>query len=242
MSHMGVVYDNPIPRLLRWLGASWRDSRRSYRMRWGELAFGRSGWALQLCLFDERRFSLNVHLFWVNVWVSLPFLSRWAWEPEEMMEAWGATYTGEPWGLHLRWGARTKIVYMPWRDWVFIAHEVRRADDTWVPYVGSWERDKEPDGRATEQHPYRYLTRSGEKQEVTATIHAERWTHRLRWLRHTRLFQRVRYSINVEFSDEVGERRGSWKGGVIGCGYDLLPDETPVECLRRMESERRFER
>jgi hypothetical protein len=44
----------------------------------------------------------------------------------------------------------------------------------------------------------------------------------------------------VVFSAEVGERSGSWKGGCIGCGYDLLPDELPEECLRRMERDRKF--
>jgi hypothetical protein len=50
----------------------------------------------------------------------------------------------------------------------------------------------------------------------------------------------VRTSIEVGFDDEVGERTGSWKGGTIGCGYDMLPDESAVQCLRRMERERKF--
>lgn len=46
--------------------------------------------------------------------------------------------------------------------------------------------------------------------------------------------------IDIEFSDEVGERTGSWKGGVLGCGFDMLPGERPVDALRRMELERKF--
>ena len=37
-----------------------------------------------------------------------------------------------------------------------------------------------------------------------------------------------------------GERNGSWKGGVLGCGWDMLKGETPLDTLRRMERERRF--
>jgi hypothetical protein len=48
------------------------------------------------------------------------------------------------------------------------------------------------------------------------------------------------YLQYIEFNDEVGERTGSWKGGTLGCGYNLLPNETPLECLRRMEKERKF--
>src|SRR5687768_4208959 len=87
----GIVYDQPIPLPLRWIGARWRDGRGSFRMKWGELSFGRRGWAVQLCLFgDPPHFSLHVHAFWLNVFVSLPFLRRFAWEPDEMMESWGA--------------------------------------------------------------------------------------------------------------------------------------------------------
>ncbi len=137
-------------------------------------------------------------------------------------------------------GRHVRVIYAPWRNWRHISHEVRRADGSWVPFVGSWEDGKEPDGRQEETYPYRYLLTSGELQERTATIHAERRIWRLSLLRRTRRFQRVRYSIDVAFSGEVGERSGSWKGGTLGCGYDLNPGETPRECLRRMERDRRF--
>lgn len=241
--HMSVVIpERGIPALLRLFGARWRDGARSFRMSWGEISFGRPGWALGLNLFgDPSHFSLHIHVWRiVNAYIRLPFLRRFAREPEEMMETWGASYEAEMGTLVLRWGAKYKHVNMPWRNWVHIAHEVRRADGSWVPFVGSWEGDKQPDGRATESHPYRYLLTSGEKQEVTATIHVERRSWRLKWLRWTSRFQRVSHSIDVQFSGEVGERSGSWKGGTIGCGYGLRENETPRECLRRMEQERRF--
>lgn len=87
-----------------------------------------------------------------------------------------------------------------------------------------------------EQHPYRYVLRSGEVQERIASIKPERrlWTRP--WLPHKR---ESRY-INIDFNDEVGERSGSWKGGVMGCSFDMLPNETPADALRRMEAERKF--
>ena len=60
-----------------------------------------------------------------------------------------------------------------------------------------------------------------------------------RWLRWTSLFEKLRTSIRVKFSDEIGEQSGSWKGGCTGCGYDLLPDETAEHCFRRMERNRK---
>jgi hypothetical protein len=58
-----------------------------------------------------------------------------------------------------------------------------------------------------------------------------------RWLPFPR---RIYQGISVEFDGEVGERTGSWKGGTIGCGYELRPNESPYACLERMMRERKF--
>jgi hypothetical protein len=121
-----------------------------------------------------------------------------------------------------------------------ISHEVRRADGSWAPYVGTWEHEKDPDARYEETFPYRYVLKNGDVQERTATVYVDRMEWRPRCLRWTRLFRKVRTSIDVTFSDEVGERTGSWKGGTTGCGYELRSNESAEECLRRMESERKF--
>lgn len=88
---------------------------------------------------------------------------------------------------------------------------------------------------------YRYVLKDGTLQEVQATIHLERRVWKARWYPIIPI-TKSRTSIDVKFSDEVGEGKGSWKGGTIGCGYDLLPGETALECLRRMERERKFDR
>jgi hypothetical protein len=236
-----AIYDKPIPRPLQWLGAVWRDRPRSFRMKWGEISFNVPGFALELCLFGDRpHYSLAIGALRVKAYIRLPFLERWAREPHEIMESWGFSYTPDAGGLHLRWGAKYKIITMPWRDWQHMEHRVLDRWGDWVPYVGSWEHDKLPDGRKTERHPYFYLLRNGNVQHRMATIHSERRIWRLKWLRWTSLFQKVRHSIEVEFDEEVGEESGSWKGGCVGCGYDLKPGETPLQCLRRMQSERRF--
>lgn len=56
----------------------------------------------------------------------------------------------------------------------------------------------------------------------------------------TKLFALTRKTIDINFSREVGKRKGSWKCGTIGCSYTLLKGETPLECIKRMEQERTF--
>jgi hypothetical protein len=123
--------------------------------------------------------------------------------------------------LHLHWGKThgkrddpMAVVLMPWA-WRHRLHELLTEPET---------------------HPYTYTLRSGEVQHRTATIKVERRT----WTRWWLPFKRVSRSIDVEFSGEVGERSGSWKGGCTGCGFPMLASETPVQALRRMEATRKF--
>ena len=130
--------------------------------------------------------------------------------------------------LQLQWGRvnnwlpireqprRSACLILPWADWRHVRHDIL----------------SEP-----ESHPYRYVLDSGEVQNVTATIKIEEREWRLLGLPWPR---RVSRYIDVEFDDEVGESRGSWKGGALGCGWDLSPGENAVDALRRMERERRF--
>jgi hypothetical protein len=100
-----------------------------------------------------------------------------------------------------------------------------------------------PDGRKMYESSYRYVRRNGEVQEVTAKyyVNEREW----RW----RIFhpfaigpKKVSRCISIDFDKEVGEGSGSWKGGCVGCSYEMLPGETPEQTLRRIERERRFER
>ena len=95
-------------------------------------------------------------------------------------------------------------------------------------------------GASFDAHPYTYTLRSGEVQKRTATILHERWTRGRNILSRIGWPSQVEHVIDVHFDDEVGERTGSWKGGTIGCGYEMRPGETPLDTLRRMEAEREF--
>lgn len=123
-------------------------------------------------------------------------------------------------------------VYMPWH-WEFFSHEVINRHDRWMHSVEAAMTFAQ---RTT--HDYTYTLNSGEVQHRKATIFVERRTWRRRfWFPR----EMTRQGIDVRFSDEVGERTGSWKGGTTGCGYDMKPGETALDCLRRMEVERKFD-
>ena len=174
--------------------------------------------------------------------IALPFLDRWHQDPYEILDDWRIYYHER--AIVFNWGRvkdnrrRGIYWYMPW-DVRQVRHEVQRPDGSWVPYVGAWT-DKEPDGRQLWTFDYRYTLNSGEVQERIATVYVERREYRQIWLKWCPLFGRLRCAIEFSFDGEVGERTGSWKGGVIGSGENMLPGETVEQCFRRMERERKF--
>ena len=200
----------------------WRRSRRGCRPRF----------SLGVLLFEE---GYTLDLF--GLFVPLLFLDRWRRYPKETMESWGFSTCDR--SIHLHWGSRYKIYDLPWA-WTHISREVRRADGSFAPYVGTYERDKEPDGRELITFDYAYTLRSGEVQRRTAAVYVNRWTNSWRIFKRIPLFHFSSLSIDYTFSDEVGEGSGSWKGGCISSGENMLPGETVEQTFRRMERDRKF--
>jgi hypothetical protein len=124
--------------------------------------------------------------------------------------------------------------------WLYFGKDTGRSRDPRrylaISMPWEWRHRHHEELTGPETHSYRYTLRSGEVQERTATVKSERRV----WTRWWFPWKRDERSIWVEFNDEVGERTGSWKGGVLGCGYDMKPGETPLATLRRMEQEREF--
>lgn len=169
--------------------------------------------------YEQRRAWVRLGFGLFRIAFSFP----WRWVVPDEYQCSGPTYGFLFFedGLHLHWGKckgkqddPMRVIGMPWR-WRHREHKVLSAP---------------------EQHPYRYVLRSGEVQDRIATIKAE---SRL-WLRPWLPFRRLSRYIDIEFDREVGERSGSWKGGVLGCSYEMRRNETPLDALRRMERERVF--
>ena len=145
----------------------------------------------------------------------------------------------------INYGKKYKQYDLPWcLDW--IRTSALTKDGKWLHEtkhnrnMNFQDEDKWKDILFSETYPYIYITQNNEEQQCLATIRVEerewRW-HWFKWLKYPR---RISKDIDIEFSDEIGERKGSWKGGVTGCGYEMKPNETPYETLKRMEKERKF--
>ncbi|WP_439392559.1 hypothetical protein ACRQ5Q_24350 [Bradyrhizobium sp. PMVTL-01] len=244
--------------MLQALGFRFLERSRAYgfelRFSWAEIT-GNLGLALGLHLFEDH-YSLHVHLGWPNVYFRLKSLDRWLREPHEGMESWGFSVHRSD--VHFRWGRKYKIVHFPWA-WEWVRTSIMLADGTWChetrerrvtfPNYPLSRHEKRPWGSFnkikdelawSETYPFRYVLRDGTVQDRDATLKVEEREWRWLWFTWLPFPRMVRRSIDVAFSDEVGERTGSWKGGTVGCGYDLRHDEMPREALARMQRERKF--
>lgn len=200
--------------------------------------FGDDGWVDKSGQWHESgHYSLLFFGLWIVLWKSKT-------RPQDgMMDAWGIELYER--SLYLQWGKRHKFILLPW-SFDYQRTEVMLENGSFVEYerfkAWSFDRTPEPENRYRRIVPYRYVLKSGEVQEVQATITVQRMTWRWRLAKMLRLPwpRKVRTSIEIEFSDEVGERRGSWKGGCTGCDWGLKRSEDPIAALRRMEAEREF--
>lgn len=144
--------------------------------------------------------------------------------------------------LVFKLGHFNKHFYMPW-DYTWHRTSYMKKDSTWEhetrpsrlnsPSKNFYDDDVWKNILWRRVYPY---TCNGD--EVAATVKVSEMEWRPRATKRFPIFQKIRKSIDVSFSSEVGKRKGSYKGGTTGCGYNMLKGESPLACLRRMERER----
>lgn len=221
---------NIIQRFVAAITTMWRINSDSIDFKWGYFApkFGLE-MTLNRGFYFSQRYSINVSFIWGAFHIKLPIKTKI--EPSCGWLSYGFHICENT--LVFRWGDIYKSWGIPFVSYVFDGHTVIDQDGEWIDGSNSWDNDL----IKRDRFDYVYTLCSGEVQKRIATCHVSRRQWHRKW---APLFKLVRKEIEVEFSGEVGERSGGWKGGTIGCGYEMLDGEGVEQCLRRMESERKF--
>lgn len=210
---------------------------------------------------------LSIYVGWGQVFISLPNNTGRSNECDG--ETYGfyfhrldSRFPSLPDALVIQWGSNRsssnfqyKSFEMPWTlkhyrhsmqlkdgTWVHDYDKLRRKEDSplWIdgmrrPFYDEYWDDKK------KRFYYDFTDKyDGEIIPTIITVEEREW--RRRGLLGLPFFRRVDRYIEVRFEKEVGNRKGSWKGGTIGCIYDILPGEDPIDTLKRMEKERSFDR
>lgn len=193
--------------------------------------------------YFDNRLMVHLDLLWISWYIHLPIYST---IDECEYPEFGFYYHAN--SLIVCWNMKKKFIDMPWTyEWVRTSRLLK--DESWEHEIKggkrkeySKERDQwELENFWSETHPYIYVTDSGKIQDdIEATIKVEEREWRQKWLKWTKIGRKVSKNIAVGFNNEVGNQRGSWKGGVLGCGYTMKKNETPLKTLRRMQRERSF--
>lgn len=127
---------------------------------------------------------------------------------------------------------KRKSWFLPWKMWKHRYHHLLNLDGTLfldVTKLNGWEyKNEQP------KNVYVFNDFDGEEIYATATMEQRMWTRgegMFKWLKYF-YPKKVSTDLDLEFSSEVGKRKGSWKGGTLGHGIELL-DESPDEAFQR---------
>jgi hypothetical protein len=201
--------------------------------------------SFEICGYFDNRPRINLDLIFFNLTLILPFRNKWTDECDA--PKWGISIHNNTVWIYRGGKGNFKGGNKWWtwdipsvtKDWVRTS--ILLKDDTWEHEYPKQRKGFYNDEWKEKQKSWTYnYTDYYDNTIVPTTIYVEEREWRPKWLKWTKLFAITRRTIDIHFSKEVGKGKESWKGGTIGCSYTLLPNENPLDCLKRMEKERKF--
>ena len=141
-----------------------------------------------------------------------------------------------------------KVFYWPWNyrhvrhDYydIFQTEKISEAEFRRLPH--SYDIRGPEESWFISEFPGCYLhfnfLDSYDNTEIRAKVNVEEreWRRGLGFFKFLGLFppfRKVRRYLNIEFEKETGPRKGSWKGGTMGCSIEMKPGETVTEAWDR---------
>lgn len=138
---------------------------------------------------------------------------------------------------------RTWCCHLPWTEWRFVRRsfyglsgEHFWTEPTARQVLGGEAWDEMDRMRKTcPVAVFAFIDSDGKELTASTRIEERQWKFGTKWFKWLSLFRRdmVRRSLDIEFSAEVGPEKGSWKGGILGTGIEMLPGELHADAFRR---------
>ncbi len=126
---------------------------------------------------------------------------------------------------------------LPWKGMTHVRHTIYTPNGEAFYTEGrksNWRTFFDEKEKCPKVH-FGFEDYDGEMIVATCIIEEREWHKGSGWFRWMRWFNRpiIRRSLDLSFNAEVGPEKGSWKGGTIGHGIDMLPGETAEQSFRR---------
>lgn len=131
--------------------------------------------------------------------------------------------------------------HLPWMQWDHVRRSLYSPDGTHFytepRRIRGIESHREV-WKEEEKCPCSYFgfeDFDGEMIVATCRIEEMEWHKGEGWFKWLRFFHKpkIRRSLDLRFNAEVGPEKGSWKGGTIGTGCEMLHFDTPETAFRR---------
>lgn len=158
----------------------------------------------------------------------------------------GFIFTGDG-SLHTYFGPDTgdsstsqnRVFFLPWRQWKYVRCSFydKKGKHFWTEWAGdktAWNA-KQAVKQALSKVYFQIEDYDGEIITATTYIEEREWQFGtgvfswLSWLARPK----IRRSLSIDFSAEVGKEKGSWKGGTLGHGIEMLPNENHEAAFKR---------
>lgn len=127
--------------------------------------------------------------------------------------------------------------HLPWKMWNMVRHSLYTPEGE-LFYNHQIKADfrigMEMDDQCPKVH-FLFEDYDGEQIVATCMIEEREWHRGTGWFKWLRWFSKpmIRRCLDLKFSAEVGPEKGSWKGGTLGHGIDMLAGESPEAAFRR---------
>lgn len=205
------------------------------------------GITYEICWYFDNRPRICLTLFFFRLCIILPFRNEWTDEcdpPTWWIQVHDDSIWIMRWGKgNMNWGNKWWSWYIPFFHKKWVRTSILLKDWSWEHETPGNKKNFYEDKWKEKQMSWQYdFTDKFDWTIIPTTIYVEEREWRPKWLLWTKAFSKVRRSIDVHFSKEVWSEKGSWKWGTLWCWYSILPWEEPLDCLKRMEVERNFDR
>lgn len=201
--------------------------------------------SFESCGYFDNRPRINLSLIFFSLTIVLPFRNKWT--DECVPPKWGIAIHNKIIWIYrggkgnMSGGNKWWTFHLPFITKEWVRTSILLKDGTWEHETNGNRKHFYKEGWEQKQMKWEYdYTDSFDGEIIPTTIYVKEVEWNRKWLQWTTLFAENEKSIDVHFSKQCGREKGSWKGGTLQCGYILLPHETPLDCLKRMEVERKF--
>lgn len=127
--------------------------------------------------------------------------------------------------------------HLPWTQWRHVRSSLYglKGEPFWTEPKGArWDARLDAVA-ACPSRSFEFEDFDGERLTAKTYISEMEWRFGEGWFKWLSLFRKpmIKRSLDIQFSGETGQRKGSWKGGTVGHSIEMLPGELHEAAFER---------